>query len=61
MQRMVGGWSEPPRRAQLLELLGSFRDIRTQLGELPTSQIGQALANLEAAKPLVGTVTVLVA
>ena len=61
----VGGpiirMNKPPRRARLLELLGSLRDVKTPLGELPASQIGQALANLEAAKPLVGTVTVLVA
>jgi len=52
---------KPPRRARLLELLGSLRDVKTPLGELPASQIGQALANLEAAKPLIGTATVLVA
>jgi hypothetical protein len=53
--------NKPPRRARLLELLGSLRDVKTPLGELPTSQIGQALAKLEAAKPLIGTATVLVA
>ena len=53
--------NQPPRRARLLELLGSLRDVKTPLGELPTSQIGQALAKLEAAKPLIGTATVLVA
>lgn len=52
---------KPPRRARLLELLGSLRDVKSPLGELPASQIGQALANLEAAKPLIGTATVLVA
>lgn len=53
--------NKPPRRARLLELLGSLRDVKTPLGELPPDQIGQAIANLEAAKPLVGTATVLVA
>jgi hypothetical protein len=53
--------NKPPRRARLLELLGSLRDVKTPLGELPASQIGQALANLESARPLIGTATVLVA
>ena len=53
--------NKPPRRARLLELLGSLKDVKTPLGELPAGQIGQALANLEAAKPLIGIATVLVA
>jgi hypothetical protein len=53
--------NKPPRHARLFELLGSLREVKTPLGELPASQIGQALAKLEAAKPLIGTATVLIA
>ena len=53
--------NKPPRRSRLLELLGSLKDIKTPLGEHPSSQISQALASLEAAKPLIGIATVLVA
>lgn len=53
--------NKPPRRTRLLELLGSLKDVKTPQGEIPASQIGQALANLEVAKPLIGIATVLVA
>lgn len=53
--------NKPPRRTRVLELLGSLRDAKTPPGELPVSQIGHALAKLEAAKPLLGTATVLIA
>lgn len=53
--------NKPPRRARILQLLATLREIPTSTSGITTSQITQALESLNTAKALFKSLNVLIA